>query len=272
MRLPGTELYWDDSLTKPERLYCRIFGAPIIGLRIRIRTLNRHLPPVATCILDAGCGRGVISRVLAKRYPHAKVDAIDQDADQQAQNIKITESMGIQNCRFLVKDLAALDSQNAYDLIVSIDNLEHIENDRSVLRRYWSALRANGLLYVHVPHYYRRWPILKWTTNFDVPGHVRPGYHLPELVERLRSSGFNVVHVGFSYGFLENLANNISYCISSAQQESKLVYAAAFPFLNCLAWFGRWTSPKMGAGVWALATKEKLDSRKSMQSFQDELV
>ena len=44
--------------------------------------------------------------------------------------------------------------------------------------------------------------------NFDVPGHVRPGYHLAQLVERVKQAGFTVADKGFSYGFLENLANN----------------------------------------------------------------
>lgn len=266
MVLPGSEFYWDTSLSTLERWYCRIWGVPIIGLRIRWRRVGRCLPSNATRVLDAGCGRGVISRQLAQRYPDAMIDAIDQNAAGQQINSQLAQKMGLKNCDFLVANLAELEVSEKYDLIVSVDNLEHIEDDRGVLRRFHSAMRPQGKLLVHVPHYYRRWPVLKWKKNFDVPGHVRPGYHLPELVERLKAAGFTVEKVGFSYGFLENLANNIGYAITSAEEKRKLIYAAAFPLLNCLAWLDQWSQPKIGAGVWAVAKKEiwtKQDNHKS---------
>lgn len=237
--LPGSELYWDPSLGRLERGYCRLLGVPIIGLRIRLRWLRRLLPPDATRVLDGGCGRGVITRQLARRYPQAMIDAIDQDQQGQQVNQEIAQGCHINNCRFLVGDLAALDSDGQYDLTVSVDNLEHIENDLDVLQRFYRAMKSDGTLVVHVPHYYRRWPVFKWSRNFDVPGHVRLGYHLPELVERVRKAGFAIGRVGFSYGFLENLANNLSYAISAAEQKNRLLYALLFPVLNLIAWLGQ---------------------------------
>lgn len=253
--LPGNELYWDVSLDFLARWYCRFLGVPIIGLRIRLRWLERLLPINATRILDAGCGRGVISRILARHYPQASVDAIDLDAGCQARNRQITSRMGLLNCHFLLADLTQFDADGQYDLVVSVDNLEHIKNDVSVLQGFNLAMRKGGVLVVHVPHYYRRWPVFKWVQNFDVPGHVRPGYHLPEIVERVRQAGFIVERSGFSYGFLENLANNLGYAITAAEEKRKLLYAALFPLLNFIAWLGHFGSPAMGAGVWVIARK-----------------
>ena len=151
--------------------------------------------------------------------------------------------------------MTTLDRDNEYNLIVSVDNLEHIANDLDVLRRFYQAMQSGGTLVVHVPHYYRRWPVFKWSRNFDVPGHVRPGYHLPELIERVRKAGFVVQQSGFSYGFLENLANNIGYFISAAEQNNQILYALLFPVLNLVAWLGQWGNPSMGAGVWCVAQK-----------------
>ena len=150
-------------------------------------------------------------------------------------------------------DLAVLDSDNNFDLIVSVDNLEHIENDLNVLRCFYRAMKPDGTLVVHAPHYYRRWPVFKWSRNFNVPGHVRPGYHLPELIERVRKAGFAIERAGFSYGFLENLANNLSYAISAAEQKNRVLYALLFPGLNLIAWLSQWGKPDMGAGVWCVA-------------------
>ncbi|MCP5159888.1 MAG: class I SAM-dependent methyltransferase [Gammaproteobacteria bacterium] len=262
LSLPGSELFRDPSLGMLERWYCRLLGVPIVGLRIRLRCLQRLLPPAATRVLDAGCGKGVISRMLAHRYPAAKIDAIDQDEQGQRINQEIAEACYIANCRFQKGDLTTLDSDGEYDLIVSVDNLEHIENDVGVLQRFYRAMQANGILVVHVPHYYRRWPVFRWSRNFDVPGHVRPGYHLPELIERVRKAGFIVQRSGFSYGFLENLANNIGYAISAAEQKNRILYALLFPLLNLMAWLGQGGHPGMGAGVWCVAQKSLSEAKR----------
>lgn len=266
LNLPGNELYWDPSLGLLERWYCRLFGVPIIGLRIRLRWLKRLLPTHATRILDGGCGRGVISRVLARRYPLAHINAIDQDERGQASNQQIAEACRIANCNFQVGDLTALDSDSQYDLIVSVDNLEHIENDLDILQRFYRAMQPGGTLVIHVPHYYRRWPVFKWRHNFEVPGHVRLGYHLPELTGRVCAAGFAVQQSGFSYGFMENLANNIGYAISSAEQKNRGLYALLFPMLNMIAWAGQNACLAMGSGVWCIARKPILIEKHNLNN------
>jgi SAM-dependent methyltransferase len=254
--LPGSELYWDPLLGAAERWYCRLLGVPIIGLRIRLRRLRRLLPASATAVLDAGCGRGVITRFLAKRYRSAQVDGIDENESGQRINQMLADSLALDNCHFTVADVQAYRKPGYYDLIVSVDNLEHVENDLAVLVNFHASLREGGMLVVHAPHYYRRWPAFRWTVNFDVPGHARPGYHLPEMTERVHRAGFKVIQSGFSYGWLENLINNISYAITGAREKRRLFYAALFPLLNILAWFGQWGRPKNGAGVWLVARKD----------------
>lgn len=255
MTRPGSELYFDETLGRLERWYCRVFGVPIVGLRIRLRLVEGLLPTEASSILDAGCGRGVIARMLARRYPQAQVVALDLDAELQAVNRCLADRIGLPNCRFAVADLTALDADSRYDLLVSVDNLEHIEDDLNLLMRFNRALQEGGTLIVHVPHYYRRWPAFKWITNFKVPGHVRLGYHLPEILERVRRAGFIVEKTGFSFGWLENIANNLGYAITAAEEKNRLVYAVAFPLLNFVAWLGRGGNPGMGAGVWVVARK-----------------
>ena len=253
--LPGYELYWDPLLGTAERWYCRLLGVPIIGLRIRLRRLRRLLPASATSVLDAGCGRGVITRFLAQRYRSAQIDGIDENGSGQRINQTIADSLALGNCHFTVADVLTYRKPGYYDLIVSIDNLEHVKDDIAALINFHASLRESGMLVIHAPHYYRRWPVFRWTVNFDVPGHVRPGYHLSELTERVRRAGFKVEQCGFSYGWLENLINNISYTITGAREKRRALYAALFPLLNILAWLGQWTRPRFGAAVWVVARK-----------------
>lgn len=260
MRFPGSELYLDENLSVPERWYCRLLGIPIVGLRIRLRRLRALLPLEASKILDAGCGRGVISRELSRIYPHAGIDAVDGDEAMQARNKRLALALGQTRIDYICADLIRFRNPEKYDLIVSIDNLEHIRDDELVLGNLHGSLREGGRLLVHVPCYYRRWPIFRWRVNFNVPGHVRPGYHQPELVERLQRADFVIEKSGFTYGWLENLANNISFRITRAEERNKLAYAIMFPALNMLAWLGSRSSPRFGAGVWALAVR-RTDTR-----------
>ena len=261
MGLPGSELYWDTSLQLLERWYSRLLGIPIIGLRIRLRRVKQLLPKQASCVLDAGCGRGVIARALAQKYPDAKIDAVDANSALQEINQELAKMARLENCRFITADLLNFKEDDRYDLIVSVDNLEHVDKDYLVLDNFYRSMTSTGSLLIHVPHYYRRWPVFRWSTNFDVPGHVRPGYHLPELTERVRRAGFKIARTGFSYGFIENLINNLSYRITGAQEKNKVLYAVLFPILNAIAWLGQWSKPSFGAGVWIIAEKVNATTR-----------
>jgi hypothetical protein len=92
--------------------------------------------------------------------------------------------------------------------------------------------------------------------NFDVPTHVRPGYEPDDIVHKVRVAGFEVQEQGLTYGFLETLANNVSYMITRANKENRELYALAFPWLNLIGWLGRYARPReLGAGVFVIARK-----------------
>jgi hypothetical protein len=123
------------------------------------------------------------------------------------------------------------------------------------------ALRPGGTLVVHVPGYERRWLLFGRRVNFDVPGHVRPGYRADELVTKLRDAGFTVESHRATYGMLETFTNNLSYLITGADQRRKGVYALVFPVLLVVSWFGQFSRPKWGAGVLAVARRPAAQER-----------
>jgi SAM-dependent methyltransferase len=247
--LPGCELSLDPGRSRFERAYARLLGAPANGLRIRLR---RVLPATAgehRTILDAGCGPGVFSFELAKRHPQAQVLGIELEPELVGRATTIAERAGLTNCAFEKGDVTRLDFDARFDLVVSVDNLEHVEDDVTAMRTLLRALRPGGTLVVHVPGYERRWLLFGRRVNFDVPGHVRPGYRAPELADKLRRAGFDVVDQRYTYGPLETLTNNLSYLISGADQRNKGLYAIAFPALLGLSYLGKFSNPSWGAGV-----------------------
>ncbi len=254
----GREQRFHPDYSRLEKWYISLFGVPVVGLRIRTRIVESLLPGGISpgMILDAGCGPGVITFFLARRYPAATVVGADLDREPVEACRVIAGRAGIRNAEFCVASLLELPWRDRFDLVVCVDILEHIEEDGRALGNLAGALAPGGLLLLHVPALYRRYPVFKKSVNFDVPTHVRPGYRVEEIVEKARAAGLEVVASGETYGFLETLANNASYGITRARKQNREIYALAFPLLNLLGWCGRRARPRrLGAGVYLLARK-----------------
>jgi 2-polyprenyl-3-methyl-5-hydroxy-6-metoxy-1,4-benzoquinol methylase len=253
--LNGSELAYTPGLSSIAKTYIRIFGAPISGLRIRIRRILPVIGGSPEKILDAGCGRAVFSMLLARKFPHADVLGIDLDEEQLQLNKEIAQAAKLQNLRFALQDVELLPYREEFDVVLSVDNIEHIENDQMALESLANSLKTGGTLYLHVPAYERRWFFFTFRTNFDVPGHYRPGYTLEDISNKVQATGLHIAEAYYTYGWLENVSNNISYIITRAEAKNKMIYALFFPLLNLLSWLGSYSKPKKGAAIFIIATK-----------------
>ena len=257
MNFIGRELCADPDIPLLSKIYIFILGAPANGLRIRARRVLPLLRGEFKKILDSGCGKGVFTYWLAKNFPGAKVLGIDIEDDRVTKGNLIAKKIKLQNCTFEQTDLLELPYKNEFDLILSVDNLEHIEDDKKACQVLHAALQKGGTLILHVPGKYRRWFFWSWRENFYVPGHFRPGYTTEEITRKLKDAGFDVVMCRYTFGLLETWTNNISYFISRAEEKNKIIYAVVFPFLLLISWFGQFSYPEKGAGVLAVAKKRE---------------
>lgn len=251
----GQVLIFNKSLSLIERLYIKIFGVPINGLRIRARRILPLITLKYKNILDAGCGSGVFTFEIAKKLPDSKITGIDIDNQIIQINKKITQKAGFKNCFFENQDICKMNIKNKFDLIISIDTLEHIKNDFVVLKNFYNALIKEGKIIIHVPGYYRRWFFFGWSKNFYVKGHYRLGYTKQQITQKIKKAGFVILDSYYTYGWMETITNNISYLITKAEMKNKFAYAFVFPILNFLSYFGRNSMPKKGAGVLVTAKK-----------------
>lgn len=91
-------------------------------------------------ILDFGCGTGLLCKYLSENLPGAKIDGID------ISNQMIEKAMmNCPNCNFYTGEIfsAALPR---YDVIVSKDVFNHIDDIPKTLKRLNDLLRVNGML------------------------------------------------------------------------------------------------------------------------------
>jgi len=256
----GAEIALTPGLHPAERLYVRVFGAPILGLRVRARTILPFLEDVGRPrrIVDVGSGRGMMTLACARRFPDAEVLGIDLNEAQNEANNAIARRLGISNVRFLTWDAMRLSELGGFDLILSTDLLEHLEDDLGGVMLFRECLEPGGRLLVHVPHLTRctfGWRRENW---LYVEGHVRPGYTMEGLVNLLESGGLRVEKCIYNYNSFETLANDLSKVITGARERNRGLYALAFPLLMGIAALGGLYRPRRdGSGLVALAVKEE---------------
>lgn len=256
----GHEQIYHPGYSKIEKAYIAILGLPIVGLRIRARNIFTLIPRDIQYqqILDAGSGTGVFSFELWRRFPDARVLGVDFQKEAIEACMCIAENIGATNVEFRQELIESLQEKNTFDLILCVDILEHIKDDLRALRGIFDAAAPGGILVLHVPALYRRYPVWKKSLNFDVESHARVGYRPEEIEEKVRQAGFLVRESGFTYGFWETLANNLSYMITRAKMQNKILYSLAFPVLISISLLGARARPRsLGAGIFLVAEKNR---------------
>lgn len=100
-------------------------------------------------ILNAGCGSGEMTELLARDRSHT-IDAIDPDSDciTMHQAFVLEKSLtNVEASQTRLEDFAGHD----YDAVVCLDVLEYIADDRAAIAKLHSAVRDGGKLCVSVP-------------------------------------------------------------------------------------------------------------------------
>ncbi len=108
-------------------------------------------------VTDLGCGNGALTLTLARRWPGARIDAIDSSPEMIAD----AAAAGYDDrVRFAVGDVAAWKPEAPQDVIVSNAVLQWVPEHRDLLPRWVGELTPGGWLAFQVPG------------NFDQPSHV----------------------------------------------------------------------------------------------------
>ena len=256
----GSEIALMPGLSRFERVYIHLFGAPILGLRVRARAILPLLREIGEPhrVADAGSGRGMLTLACARAFRRAQVVGLDLNEQQNRLNEQVMRTLGISNILFIAHDVLRLNELGLFDAILTTDNFEHLEDDLGCAKNFLAALNPGGFLLVHVPHLTRNlfgWHRTNW---MGIEGHVRPGYTRASLIDLLTRAGFEIIRCEYSYNSLETLANDLSYLITGGHERNKMLYAVVFPFLLALAWLGTFYRPKNdGSGLIALARKSR---------------
>jgi SAM-dependent methyltransferase len=161
-------------------------------LRRRNWSLHRHAhlvcafeeihaeEPVGS-VVSVGCGAGLSELFLAARHPDVAFTLTDFDPSRLTGARARAEALDLTNVSFGALDLLAPPDGETYDLVTSIEVLEHIDDDR-LAARHLSQL-TNNHLWVLVP--FCRDSVLTNEAScrqaWEKFEHYRPGYTFDTL-------------------------------------------------------------------------------------------
>lgn len=185
--LPGNDRSGLKSLLDPiyRGIFLRLYGIADLHTHIRWRAIASMVSSICSArggnILDVGCNMGLMSFEIARRLPAGKVLGIDTDRQFIKAAIEIKNQAGIPNVNFRVVSAPRIPSvpDNYCDVVLLIDVIEHIVDDRSLLQEVDRILKPGGVVIISVPT--ANYPRVFGREFHKQVGHVRDGYSIEEL-------------------------------------------------------------------------------------------
>lgn len=161
----------------------------------------RKVLPSEIQVLDAGSGYGQYSYNLAKISRIWNITAVDVKTEQVEDCNLFFQRIGLGNrVRFEVQDLTSYIHPSKYSLILSVDVMEHIEDDRSVFVNFYKSLAPGGILLISTPSDQGGSDAHDHDDASFIEEHVRNGYSKHDITEKLQLAGFKNIDVKYSYG------------------------------------------------------------------------
>lgn len=171
--------------------------------RSKAAALRRMVEPLRPQhILDVGAGSGFFSRhLLAEAGAQSAlcVDigyAADRDASEAGKPVLYRRDIGPTDC----------------DLVLMMDVLEHVDDDRGLLRHYAAKVPPGAHFLVTVPAFRFLW------SSHDVFLEHKRRYRLPEIEQALRDAGLDVVRAAYYFGLVFPLAAAVRLATRSSSE------------------------------------------------------
>ena len=170
-------------------------------IRKALCSIKERLPENAA-ILDAGSGMGQYSWRLSRMRKGWSIKGVDINKNEISDCREFFESQRLSGrVSFETADLTRLADHEAFNFIITVDVMEHIEDDSLVFRNFFMALRNNGILLISTPSDRGGSDAHDSDTESFIDEHVRNGYGLEEITLKLRDAGFTVTEARYTYGW-----------------------------------------------------------------------
>jgi SAM-dependent methyltransferase len=252
----------------------KLFYQLLDWLLLRAWHIRRELrkrsnsPTEVKNILDAGSGFGQYTYRMAKWFPKAHIKAVDIKPEQIADCTRFFQSAGMADrVNFEMADLTEFNEPATYDLVLSVDVMEHIEEDVLVFRNFYRSMNPGGMLLISTPSDQGGSDSHEHDHEDGVHGfideHVRDGYNIGDIETKLKLAGFRKVEARYSYGRPGSISWRLSMkypiLLLGVSKIFFLVlpfyYLIVFPISVILNFFDLYLSHRTGTGLIVKAWK-----------------
>lgn len=212
--------------------------------------------PAQAHILEAGSGFGQNIYYLSRIGKTWNILGIDINEDQVSDCNKFFHQSELHHVVFRTGDVEKLNEKDAFDLILTIDLMEHIEKDEVVFSNFHQALKPGGTLLLTTP-------IDKTVTYYEPTKRYRNGYEFHELKDKLKKAGFHHVKMHYSYSVSGRIVQVL--CLRGPLFLTKYskffifllipYYILIFPFILILNYIDTYKPHRSGHGMIVKAMK-----------------
>lgn len=215
-------------------------------------------------VLDAGSGFGQYSWRMWKMNHSWKITGVDLKQEQIDDcNHFFSHTAAAGDVRFEYADLTKWWSDDNFDLILSVDVMEHIEDDRAVFSNFYRSLKAGGWLIISTPSDKGGSDVHHEHDDSFIDEHVRDGYNREEIAGKLSDAGFMDIETRYTYGRPGKISWKLSMKIPVLLLNRSWLFGLVLPFwyllvmpfaliLNCLDASGTHSE---GTGLLVIAKK-----------------
>jgi len=157
-------------------------------------------------ILDAGAGFGQYTFFMSSLNKKWNIKSVDVKQEQiEDCNSFFTKIKRNDRVKFEYADLTKFREENKYDFVLSVDVMEHILEDVEVFKNFHYSMKPNSTLLISTPSdmaedHHEHDHDEEDEKHFFVEEHVREGYNIDEIKEKLEKAGFSNISARYSYG------------------------------------------------------------------------
>lgn len=187
--------------------------------------------PGETNILDAGSGFGQYAYRMARMNSKYLVTGIDVKEEQISECNAFAEKAKLSDrLKFQIADLTEFNKVDTFNLVLSVDVMEHIEQDSQVFSNFYDSLKRDGMLLISTPSDKGGSGVHDDEDESFIGEHVRNGYGSEEIREKLTQAGFSDISVRYSYGWPGKISWKLSMKYPVMLLNFSRVFILVLPF------------------------------------------
>jgi len=214
-------------------------------------------------IYDAGSGYGQYTYFMTKHLMPCTVYSVDIKEKWINDSREFFNQQKISNVEFAVEDLTEIGHQNRFDLIVCVDVMEHIEDDKRVFSNFFNALTKGGYMLINSPSIFGGSDVHNEKEESFISEHARDGYSNEDLELKLIPLGFSTYRSRYTYGFWGDKAWRLGIKYPMVMLNASKVffiilpfyYLVTFPFTLIMMNLDFLTKNRVGSGINFIAKK-----------------